>query len=274
MNVLVTGATGTVGRHVIAQLIELDPGVKIRALTRDADAEVPDGVELAVGDLSSPETLGGAFDGVDAVHFINFAGDQYAPLPEAGRIVALAEAAGVSRATVLGGRAEGELERALAASGVETTLLHPVEFMSNTLMWWAAAIRTEGRIREPFGDRVSAMIHPADIGAVAAKILLEGGHGGEAYLLTGPEAVTITDKVRILGEAIGRELEFVELTVDEAREQWAAQGMGEEMVAFLVEALGDTPDEGKTVVSTVEEITGRAPRSFAQWAAEHADAFR
>ncbi|GAB3661726.1 Rossmann-fold NAD(P)-binding domain-containing protein [Glycomyces tarimensis] len=274
MTFLITGATGTVGRNVIAQLIELEPGAKIRALTRNAEAELPDGVEITVGDLAEPETLDGVFDGVEAAHLINFAGEQYAPLPHAGRIVELAEAAGVRRVTVLGGRAEGALEQALAGSAVETTLLHPVEFMSNTLMWWAAAIRAEGRIREPFGDRVSAMIHPADIGAVAAKVLLEGGHDGKEYVLTGPEAVTITDKVRMLGEAIGRELAFVELTVDQAREKWASEGMGEDMIAFLVEALGNTPEEGKTVVSTVEDITGRAPRGFAQWAAEHADAFR
>ncbi|THV42191.1 NAD(P)H-binding protein [Glycomyces buryatensis] len=274
MTFLITGATGTVGRNVIDQLIELDPGTQIRALTRNPDAELPAGVEVAVGDLSEPDTLTGAFDGITAVHFINFAGDQYAPLAEPGRIVALAEAAGVKRATVLGGRAEGDLEQALIAGAIETTFLHPVEFMSNTLMWWAAAIRAEGTIREPFGDRVSAMIHPADIGAVAAKILADGGHDGQEYVLTGPEAVPITEKVRILGEAIGRELEFVELTVEQAREKWAGEGMGEDMIAFLIEALGNTPEEGRTVASTVERLVGRPPRSFAQWAAEHADAFR
>ncbi|WP_030158650.1 NAD(P)H-binding protein [Glycomyces sp. NRRL B-16210] len=274
MRILITGATGTVGRNVIEQLAALDPEVELRALTRDPQAALPEGVEVAVGDLSSPETLADAFKDVDAVHFINFAGEQYAPLPEAAAIVALAEGAGVRRATVLGGRAEGDLEQALTAGAIETTFLHPVEFMSNTLMWWAEAVKAEGVIREPFGDRVSAMVHPADIGAVAAKVLLDGGHDGATLLLTGPEALPIQDKVRILGEAIGTDLEFVELTVDEARERWASQGMGEDMVAFLIEALGNTPEEGKTVVGTVEEVTGRPARGFADWAAEHAAAFR
>lgn len=273
MTVLVTGATGTVGSNVIRQLKRLDPEIAIRALSRSREARLPEGVELAIGDLAEPESLDGAFDGVEAVHFINFAGDQYAPLENAAEVVALAERAGVKRATVLGGRADGELERALGAGSIETTLLHPVEFMSNTAMWWAGPVKAEGVIREPFGDRVSAMIHPADIGAVAAKVLTEGGHGGEAYLLTGPEAVALPDKVRILGEAIGRELEFIELTVGEAESRWARQGMGEDMIAFLIEALGDTPEEGRTVVDTVERIVGRPACTFADWAVENAELF-
>lgn len=273
MTVLVTGATGTVGSNVIRQLKQLAPETAVRALTRDREARLPDRVELAVGDLAEPETLEAALDGVEAVHFINFAGDQYAPLENAAEIVALAERAGVRRATVLGGRADGELERALRAGPIETTLLRPVEFMSNTAMWWAGAVKAEGVIREPFGDRVSAMIHPADIGAVAAEVLLAGGHGGQTYLLTGPEAVALPDKVKILGEAIGRELEFIELTVEEAKARWAGQGMGEDMIAFLIDALGDTPEEGRTVVDTVERITGRPARTFADWATENAALF-
>jgi uncharacterized protein YbjT (DUF2867 family) len=172
MTVLVTGATGTVGRNVIDQLKQLDPDIAVRALTRNPEAALPEGVELAVGDLAEPGSLRGALDGIVAVHFIDFAGEEYEPLVGAAEIVALAERSGVKRATVLGGRADSELERALSASPIETTLLRPVEFMSNTIMWWAEPVKAEGIIREPYGDRVSAMIHPADIGAVAAKILV------------------------------------------------------------------------------------------------------
>jgi uncharacterized protein YbjT (DUF2867 family) len=274
MRILITGATGTVGSNVIDQLIALDPSVELRALTRNPDAVLPAGVETAAGDLASPETLTEAFKDVDAVHFINFAGEQYAPLTEADAIVALAEAAGVRRATILGGRADGPLELALAASTIESTIIRATEFMSNTLMWWAEAIKAESRIRELFGDRVSAMVHPADIGAVIATVLLEGGRDGQNLLLTGPEAVPIKEKVAILAEAVGREIEFVELTVEEAHQKWSSEGMGPDMIAFLTEALGNTPEEGKTVINTVEEVTGRPARTFAQWAIEHADAFR
>ncbi len=117
------------------------------------------------------------------------------------------------------------------------------------------------------------MVHPADIGAVAARVLLDGGQDEQDLVITGPEVLTMHDKVRIIGEAIGREVEFVELTKEEAREKWTGEGMHEGLIAFLFEALGNTPPEGKTVADTVERITGRPARTFAQWANENAEAF-
>jgi uncharacterized protein YbjT (DUF2867 family) len=273
MTFLVTGATGTVGRLVVEEL--LAAGKPVRALTRNpAKADLPAGVEIVGGDLARLDSLTGVFDGVEAAHLINFAGDDYAPLPDGAGLAKLAAEAGVRRITLLGGRADGELEQALTAADIEWTVLHPVEFMSNTLRWWAQTVRTEGVIKEPFGDRLSALVHERDIAAVAATVLAEGGHGGRTYTLTGPEAITLREKVAILGAAIGKEVRFVELTVDEARAKWRADGMGEETVEFLVGALGNTPEVGYTVVPTVKEITGRDARSFAQWAAENADAFR
>ncbi|MGW0809149.1 NAD(P)H-binding protein [Nonomuraea sp. NPDC002799] len=273
MITLVTGATGTVGRLVVEEL--LAAGQQVRALTRNpAKAVLPEGVQVVAGDLAEPDSLAGVFEGVTGVHFINFAGDDYAPLPDGARLVELAVKAGVRRVTVLGGRADGALEQALAATDLEWTLLHPVEFMSNTLRWWADTVRTQGVIKEPFGDRVSALVHERDIAAVAATVLVEGGHGGRTYTLTGPEAITLREKVAILGAAIGKDVEFVELTVDEARAKWLADGMGEQTVEFLIGALGETPEVGYTVVPTVREVTGRDARGFAQWAAENADAFR
>lgn len=273
MTFLVTGATGTVGRFVVAEL--LAAGQPVRALTRNpAEAALPEGVEVVAGDLARLDSLAGVFDGVEAAHLINFAGNDYTPLPDGAGLVKLAAEAGVRRVTVLGGRAEGDLEQALAATDIEWTLLEPVEFMSNTLRWWAQTIKTEGVIKEPFGDRLSALVHERDIAAVAATVLVEGGYGGKTCTITGPEAITLKEKVAILSGAIGRDVGFVELTVDEARAKWRGDGMGEETVEFLVEALGNTPEAGYTVVPTVKEVTGRDARSFAQWAAENADAFR
>ncbi|GGS94846.1 nucleotide-diphosphate-sugar epimerase [Planobispora rosea] len=273
MTFLVTGATGTVGRLVVEEL--LAAGRQVRALTRNpGKADLPEGVEVVAGDLARLDSLAGVFDGVEAAHLINFAGDDYSPLPDGAGLVKLITEAGVRRVTVLGGRAESDLEQALAATDVEWTLLEPVEFMSNTLRWWAQTIKTDGVVKEPFGDRLSALVHERDIAAVAATVLVEGGHGGRTYMLTGPEAITLRQKIAILGAAIGKDVEFVELTVDEARAKWRADGMGEETVEFLMEALGNTPEAGYTVVPTVKEITGREARGFAEWAEENAGAFR
>lgn len=273
MTILVTGATGTVGRLIVDELAR--NGHQVRALTRDpAKADLPEGVEVVAGDLAEPGSLTAAFEGVEAVHLINFAGDDYAPLKTGEQLVELAAKAGVRKVTVLGGRADGPLEQALAAGELEWTLLVPVEFMSNTLQWWAQTIKAEGVIREPFGGRLSAMVHERDIAAVAATVLTSESHASKTYTLTGPQAITTTEKVRILSEAVGQEIRFVELSEDEARAKWLADGMGPETIEFLIGALGDTPEVGYTVVPTVEQVTGRAPRSFAQWATEHAVAFK
>ncbi|MBO2460754.1 NmrA family NAD(P)-binding protein [Actinomadura violacea] len=273
MSILVTGATGTVGRHVVTELLRR--GLPVRALTRDPSrAALPAGVEVVAGDLAVPDSLTAAFDGATAAHLINFAGDGYAPLEDGQAIADLAVKSGVRRVTLLGGRAEGELEQALAAADLEWTILTPVEFMANTLQWWAPSVRAEDVVREPFGSRTSSLVHEADIGAVAAAVLADGGYAGESLVITGPERITTTEKVRILGDALGREIRYVELTEDEARAKWAADGLPAPLIDFLIDTLGNPPEVGRTVRGTVERVTGRPARPFAQWARENAEAFR
>ncbi|MCI0649475.1 MAG: NmrA family NAD(P)-binding protein [Chloroflexi bacterium] len=272
MKILVTGATGTVGRQVVNQLIQA--GHQVRALTRNpTKANLPDGVEVVAGDLAVSETLAPALVGVTGLHLINFDNGAGGNMLQTGaEIVALARQAGVRRVTVLRGGEKGSVEEALEASDLAWTFLQPVEFMANALDW-VESIRTEGVVREPFGSRLSAMIHEADIGAVAATILGEDGHAGKTYTITGPEALTPPEMVHTIGAAIGRDLRFVELTEAQARQRRRESGYPEEVIEFFVWALGHTLEEGYTVVPTVEQVTGHWPRTFAQWAAEHAEVF-
>ncbi|MEU0202156.1 MULTISPECIES: NAD(P)H-binding protein [unclassified Streptomyces] len=271
--ILVTGATGTVGRQVVAEL--LARGHEVRALTRDAaKADLPAGVELAEGDLTAPDSLVPALEGITGVHLITFGGAAFAPLETGPRILELAHAAGVRRITVLHGGGPTPLEDAVRADDrVSWTVLMPVEFMANALEW-ADGIVAAGEVREPFVDRLSAMVHEADIGAVAAVALTEEGHGGQEYVITGPEVLTVGDKVKTIAAAAGREITLVELTEEEAVAQWRASYLPEDVIGFLLEVYGNTPETGRTVAGTVEKVTGRPARTFAQWAAEHADAFR
>ncbi|MEV1052521.1 NAD(P)H-binding protein [Streptomyces sp. NPDC049887] len=272
--ILVAGATGTVGHQVVAEL--LGRGHTVRALTRDpgrARALLPAGAEAVRGDLTDPASLAPALEGVTGLHLITFDGEYMAPLETGPEIVALAREAGVRRITVLNGGGDTPLQDAVRQSGLAWTVLMPVEFMANALEW-ADGIRTEDTVGEPFTDRLSAMVHEADIGAVAAVALTEEGHDRETYLITGPEVLSLQDKVDTLAKARGRDIALRELTPDEAVSRWRAAGLPQDVVDFLLDVYGDTPPEGRTVVDTVRRVTGRPARSFAEWAAEHAPAFR
>jgi uncharacterized protein YbjT (DUF2867 family) len=269
MKILVTGATGTVGRQLVTQLHEA--GHQTRAFTRNpAKANFPQGVEVVAGDLTQPDSFAAAMEGIEALHLINFGGDDYGLLQTGNEIVAMAEKAGVKRVTVLRGGEKGSIENAVEASSLAWTMLQPVEFMSNMLEW-APSIRAEGVVRQPYANRKTAIVHEADIAAVAAAALTEDGHGGKSYWITGGEVLT---PARMLQMIIERDLQYIELTEEQARERWREEGYPEEVIEFFVWAHGNTPVEGYTVAPTVEQITGRPPRTFAQWAVEHANRFR
>jgi uncharacterized protein YbjT (DUF2867 family) len=271
MRVLVMGATGTVGNLLVGQL--RDAGHQVRALTRNASkANFPNGVEVYEGDLTRPDSVAGAFEGVEAVHFINFDGGDYSSLEGGAELVRLAEEAGVKRATVLGAGEDGSLEQALRGSGIVWTVLMPVEFMNNAFDC-AEAIRNDGVVRQGYANRRSAMVHEADIAAVAATALTQEGHGGKWYTITGPEVLTPVQMVAAISARIGRPIEFVELTDAESRAAWEAQGFPEETIAFFEWVHGNTPKAGYTVLPTVEQVTGRPARTFAQWIDEHAAVF-
>lgn len=274
MTHLIAGATGTVGREIVRQLV--DAGHPVRALTRSperalAQGSVPDGAEAVRGDLTDPESLVPHLKDVVGLHLITFGGDDFGPLETGPRLVELAEAAGVRRVTVLSDFYEGGVQEALRASDLAWTFLNPVEFMAN-LRDHAEEIRTEGVLRAS-DDRASAMVHEADIAAVAVTALTEDGHGGRSYLISGPEALTPAEQAAQLSAAVGREITPVRLTLEETAQRLRAQDHDEEYVAFALELATHPPEVGGQVQDTVERVTGRPARTFAQWATEHAEEF-
>jgi uncharacterized protein YbjT (DUF2867 family) len=275
MTVLVTGATGTIGRHVVGQLAAADHPV--RALTRripDARAILPAGVEIHEGDLTDLETVVPALEGATALHLIALAGDGYGVLPTAPAVVEAAVGAGVRRITVLTGTDdELAVARAVEASGVAWTHVRPLEFMANKLAW-ADSIRKEGVVRSGFGSHVSALVDEADVAAVIVAALTGDGHAGRTYTPTGPEALSRVDAARIIGEVVGVPVRFEELSEAEVREQMLAQGVEPEVADFVISYEASPPAESSVVLPVVEQVTGRPPRTFAEWVAGHADAFR
>ncbi|WP_309103364.1 NAD(P)H-binding protein [Microbacterium sp.] len=274
MTILVTGATGTVGRHVVRQL--LDRGESVRALSRDPQrANLPHQVEVIRGDLADAESFGRAVDGCEAVHLITFTGEFGEPLTNGPELIAAAEKAGVRRASVLGGWDQSTLEPALESAHLPWALLAPVEFMANAREW-APEIVSDRRVRT-LADWPSAMVHEADIAAVAVQVLLDASGdltGGQTYQLTGPEALTPAERAARIGAALGEEVTWLQLTEDEERERLRSFGYDEDYVEFGIELAKNPPVIGQVVQDTVPRLTGRPGRTFAQWAQENVELFR
>jgi uncharacterized protein YbjT (DUF2867 family) len=271
--ILVTGATGTVGREVVDQL--LAAGAEVRATTRAPDtAHLPAGVDVQRVDLREPATLAGAFDGVDRAYLFPVPGALAPFLDHAAdrgldRIVLLSSDA-VGREPVNHiGRVHAECEYAVVTSGLPWTLLRPGAFMSNDLRW-AAEIRATGVVRAPYGQGATAPIDERDIAAVAVRALLGGDEPGRTYRLSGPESLTVTDRIGLIGAATGRDVHFEELSPQDAREQWAAF-MPTEVVDGLLAVFAATVGATAPVLDPVD---GLPRHTYREWIARHADDFR
>jgi uncharacterized protein YbjT (DUF2867 family) len=276
--ILVSGATGNVGAELVRALAS--GGEQVRALVRrDADrATLPAGVDAFVGDLNRTETLAGAVDGVGAIHLLSgYEGME--------RLLADACRAGVERVVLQSSSAgpSGDTsnavaryhilsERAVRDSGLAWTFLQPNSFMSNTLQW-IPQLRAGDVVRAPFADVPVATIDPHDVAAVSARALTSSDHEGRSYRLSGPDSLLPADRVRMLGEVLGRELRFEGQSDVEAREEMLASMPAEYVDAFFSFFADGKLDESE-VRDTVQRVIGRRPRSFEQWARAHADAFR
>lgn len=128
-------------------------------------------------------------------------------------------------------------------------------------------------VRDLFGGSLIAPVHEADIGRVASVALTEEGHGGKIYTLTGPESLSVQDKVRIISEVIGRDIQFIESSEEEEREQMRKMGVQEDAIDYVIRWHLNPPESVSTVLPTVKEVTGLQPSSFAEWVKENANLF-
>jgi uncharacterized protein YbjT (DUF2867 family) len=279
--ILVTGATGNVGRQVVEQLVTT--GEPVRALSRHPErTRWPDGVEAVAGDLTSelPDAL---FEGVRAMYLF--------PEPtRVGAVVSAAAAAGVEHVAVLSSlgasmpdmegmellrRRHLDVEQAVEASPMSWTHVRPGMFMTNTL-GWAAGIRDEGVVREPYPGSTAAPVHEVDIAAVAVAALLDPKrHAGHAYELSGPEALSQLDRVRVLAEVLGRPVRLEEQTRDQARTHllaspWMSEQLADSLLSMQAAAVGVRDG---LVLPGVEDVLGRPALSFARWVDDHREAF-
>jgi uncharacterized protein YbjT (DUF2867 family) len=276
--ILVTGATGNIGGEVVRALA--GAGEEVRGLIRrDEDrSRLPAGVEGVVGDLNRPETLSSALAGVRGVHLLSGYQDMPGLLAEIRR-------AGVehvvlqSSSSVPGGDMSNAVARyhilseaAVRESRVPWTFLQPNSFMSNTFQW-LPQLQSGDVVRTPFAEVRVATIDPFDVAAVSAQALTSKGHEERSYRLSGPEPLLPGDRVAVLAEVLGRDLRFEGQSDAEARAEMSEAMPAEYVDAFFSFFVDGKLDESQ-VLPTVEEVTGRPPRSFEQWARAHADALR
>lgn len=278
--IVVTGGTGTVGGSVVRLLT--GAGEKVTAVSRHI-AEAPDGAVAKRADLADAGSLRPALDGADAV-FLVPAGDLLAGAGSPRELVQVIEAAGVRRVVLLSSQAAKtrpeavsharlrEFERVLEGSGLSWTFLRPGGFASNTYAH-IASVRADRTVAAPFGDVGLPLVDPADVAEVASVALRDERHDGRTYVLTGPAAVTPREQAAAIGAAIGVELGFTELTREQAMAR-LTQVMPAPVAAGTLDIMGAPTGEELAISPDVEEVLGRAPRSYAAWAERNAAAFR
>ncbi|MDX6313285.1 MAG: hypothetical protein QOF44_2749 [Streptomyces sp.] len=278
--ILVTAATAPVGRSIVEQLVAA--GRPVRALTRDAEgAGLPEAAQIAIGDLSDPDSLRAALEGVMSVFLLavvpGFAPAFLAAAKEAGvrRIVfqssgAVDDAAAEQPNAIAAFHAE--LEQEIKASGIAWTFLR-LELASANAIQWAldvpGQLKAGDTVRAPYAKAAGSPIHPADFAAVAAAALTSSEHEGAVYRMTGSQSLTHAEQIAAIGTAVGRELRFEEITPAQAAEAMGPYAPAEVLLADWAEHLHrPAPSSG-----VVEAVTGRPARTFAQWAADHATDF-
>ena len=274
--ILVTGATGNVGRPLVTQLA--NAGVKVRAVTRHPDtAGFPAGVEVV---SSAVEAL----PGVSAV-FVN----SRALAEELAAVVELARLEGVARLVALSainadddfslqpsrfrGDRNKEVEQLAVDSGVEWVSLRPTVFASNFIGMWSAQIQAGDVVSGPYATASTAPIVETDIAAVAAHALLTDDLVGQKIPLTGPQALTNAEMVAVIGEVLGRPLRYQEVPAELVRQRLIGLGFPTAFADAYIAFQSATVDKPALVTHEVDKILGHPAESFAQWVSDHRGLF-
>lgn len=276
--IVVTAPTGNIGRPLLRALAEA--GAAVRALARHPDRVDTCGgrVEVVTADLDAPDTLDAALAGAERMFLLSPGPD--VPAQDAAGIDAAVRAGvrhlvmvsslGVDFDGVAGGRPHMPGEARLRESGLDWTLLRPSEFMSNAFNW-RPAIEAAGALMLPTGSGRVGFIAPEDIAAVAAAVLTGDGHEGKIYRLTGPAALSSAEVAAALGAALGREVRHLDVPDAAFRDGAAGAGLPAPLIDMLSEYYAAMKaGRVELVTAEVEAITGRPPRSFADWARAHA----
>lgn len=278
--ILITGASGNVGREVLKQAVAA--GLRVRAAYQVLKkGAAPDGVEAVCVDFNQPQTLRAALAGVERVFLVGPPTDELISLErKAVDVIAQSQVRHLVKVSAMGGRdaifprQHAESEDYIRSVGISYTFLRPNGFMQNLVNYSAPSIRTIGRFYGSEGEGRVSIIDVGDVAAVAMKVLSEDGHAGQVYTLTGPEALSNSQVAEKMSEILGREIQFVNLPPDDLKTALMSAGVSEWNAEALVD-LQRLYREGKasTVTGDVKRILGREPRGLTQFLTENRGAF-
>jgi uncharacterized protein YbjT (DUF2867 family) len=284
--ILVTGSTGNVGTQLVKELVARY--TPFRALVRtnmDAERLRAQGIETIIGDFAEPESLRVALQGIERVFLLCSSGPMQPALEEtvvneakrAGvrHLVKLSILAADSQSECVFFRWHGQSEEAIQASGLEYTFLRPNSFMQSFVRDFAYSIAQEGEFRVPVADGKISFIDARDIAAVAAIVLRERGHEGRTYDLTGPVALSYADAATLLSVRLGKQVNYISVPANAARQEIWLQGMPLWLVDGLM-ALFDFARQGKAAVVSpvVKQVTKSNPRTLEAYFHENIQAFQ
>jgi uncharacterized protein YbjT (DUF2867 family) len=291
--ILVTGATGTVGREVIKQLISGSPtsNFNIKAAVHSQESGKRVSAERRVKpvqiDYNKPDTLATAFKDIDRLFLLTPFQSNMAEL--SSNLVNVAKKTGVVKHIVklsvmgadadpgiTGGRLHRQAENIIEESGISYTFLRPNFFMQNFINFFSQTIKEQDAFYVPAGDGKVSFVDVRDIAGVAVQALLnESKHGRKAYNITGPNAISYAQAAEILSNEVGRKIKYLDISEDQAREGMKAIGMDEWFINSMMELFSITrAGYVSDVSSAIEQVTGKKPITFSEFAKDYSRAFR
>lgn len=279
--ILITGATGTVGRELVKLMAR--PGKPVRVMVRDrrkAESIAYPGVEMVEGDFGNVGTLDDALSGIHKA-FLLSATDEHQSELESNFVQAAARAnlRHLVKLSALGAspnsparllRWHAETERQIEAAGIPFTHLRPNQFMQNFLAY-RPTIQAQGAFYSPMGAGRISIVDVRDVAAVAAEVLEEHGHEGKIYDITGPEDLSYDELAEDLTNALGRPVQYADVPPDRARQSMVQTGMPEWLADALLELFAIWSNNGSAEVTpVVRNIGKRDPIRFADFARDYA----
>jgi uncharacterized protein YbjT (DUF2867 family) len=282
--ILITGASGSVGKIVLQEALRKESKVRAMYRSKEEAAKAPSGCEAVLADYSDKHSLPKALDRVTSVYVV------CSPIPQLveleSNVLDACKECGVKHVVLNSALGAGDFgksfpswhrkaEDKLKATGTSFTILRPNGFLQNIVTYNAPSIRTQGAFYAAMGDAKVSYLDVGDISVVAVKALQAGVHAGKTYELNGPEAISNQELAKRISKVAGRTVNYVDIPESTQRESMLGLGMPEWQVTALLDLQQYYKQGGGAKTDgLLRELIGRAPLTLDQYLAANASEFR